>query len=341
MKYLLTGGLGVIGSNISKLLLQQDHQITIIDPGEEPRHQWVKNNLKSLYKDKVEIRLERLEYSTLKDLETYDSIFHLGARTGIPSSKDFPVDDFNSNILATHNLLEKLRTCARKIPTIITSSVKPYAVHTLEFETLGERNVWKKKWFAGIDESFPLSFDENYAATKIAQSAIAQAYAKSYDLPIVVFRCSNLYGPAMCKGAKHGWLTHFCLSAILNKSIEIQGSGTQTRDMLWFSDVYSAGKLAMEHIEKCKGEIFNLGGGRENAISVLEAANLIGEILGRKVETTFGPGRKFEDPIFITDYNKFKTITGWESKVKVKEGIEKIIEWAEINKQELTNYYSR
>lgn len=331
MKILITGGLGVIGSYFARSMAN-DHDVTIIDAAEEQRNYFIKNNLPS----NVSVRIERLETADLSDLETYNLVLHAAAHTGIPHSIIDPNMDWTDNVDATKHLLDAARQ-AKKCPNIVVlSSVKPYKTDNNCYIE-NDRYVWNTQHI-GLDETTELQPDEPYAASKMAQSAICMAYARSYDLPITVFRCSNLYGPAPSHGPRHGWLTWFCLSAVLGRDIEIQGNGYQVRDMLFASDVESAVLAAHQNIKKLQGNVYNLGGGQINSISVKEAAYVIQNILP-ETKIVYSEGRKHEDLIFITDYSRFHVATDWKPQVHVKDGIKKIIDWAQENKEELQEAY--
>lgn len=346
MRYFITGGLGVIGSHFTKTILDQGHSAIILDAAEEPRNVWMADHIRNKYGAKASIIMERMEKSSFPDIEVCDRIFHAAAHTGIPHSAIDPVDDWMSNAEATRLLLEKVRNCGKKIPIVALSSVKPYKVDNIPYEAAKTRYYWadRNKDF-GISEKHLLEPDEPYAASKMAQSALCMSYARTYHMPVVVFRCSNLYGAAPSHGPRHGWLTWFCLSAVLGRPIEIQGTGFQVRDMLYSDDVNSAVFAAFENMEEefdrsrsVMGNVYNIGGGRKNSISILEATNFI-KTMFPYIEIKSGPGRKNEDQIFITDYSKFNSITKWEPKTDVHDGIKKIIYWAENNKEELIKMY--
>lgn len=330
MKFLVTGGLGVIGSLLCRNLMGDKHEVLIIDSAEEPRNEWVAQQLvKDGYKPEVHRhRLENCAAALPDLLGTMDRVIHCAASTGIPYSVTAPSDDWLSNAEATRVLLNALRINPR--PTVVLSSVKPYRV------SYAEKHWWTKDW-PGLSEDTPLDPDEPYAASKAAQSMLCVAYAKSYGIPVVTFRCSNLYGQAPCHGPRHGWLTWFAISAAIKRPIEIQGTGEQERDMLHASDVYSACMLALEGADKLKGEIFNLGGGLDKVISVNKAAELLQGMTD--VKLVEAPAREMDDTHVWVDYTKFKLATGWESKVPVGIGLHGVFSWARANADDLIKLY--
>lgn len=329
MRYLVTGGLGVIGSCIARRLLAAGHEVMIIDACEAPRNLWIQRQLEKLGGDALSImfaRIERYESNIHEKLAICDAVIHCAASTGIPHSVLHPDDDWASNVDATRVLLEALRI--HRQPTVVLSSVKPY------FVPIGMNEG------RGLNEQNVLEPDEPYAASKAAQSMLCMAYARSYDLPIVTFRCSNLYGPAPCHGPRHGWLTWFCISAAIGRPIEIQGTGEQTRDMLHADDVYSACVKALGALNssvKMAGEVFNLGGGRLNRISICQAARALHEITG--VEVHNAPARAMDDDHVYVDHWYFTDKTGWRPDVPVGAGMLQILAWAQEHKDELSKLY--
>ncbi len=329
MRYLVTGGLGVIGSSAATELLEAGHDVLVVDSAGEPRNHWLAERMQVQWGRRLEIIKQRVEHVDWSHLAHtgIDFILHAAASTGIPHSAKEPNDDWVSNVDATRALLEGLRSIRNEgdhvPPTVCLSSVKPYRTTNMP-ET-------------GFDESTVLEPDEPYAASKMAQSALVMAYARSFDLPVTVFRCSNLWGSAPCHGPRHGWLTWFCISAAIGRPIEIQGSGMQVRDMLWSSDVTSAVLAGFEHMPACQGQVFNVGGGRKNAVSVNGASDMISAMT--PIVERSAPGRKHEDSIFITDHSKFTKVTGWTPKVGVGEGIGRVLDWAKANKADLARLY--
>lgn len=337
MKYYITGGLGVIGSLFAKEMLNNGHSVIILDAAEEKRNIWIADSLKNKYSNRIQIHMERMEKSSFDQIEQCDGILHAAAHTGIPHSIINPIDDWISNAEATRMLLEKLRTIEKKIPTVVLSSVKPYRIPEWKFKIVNNRYVWCD-WQTGIDELISMEPDEPYAASKMAQSALCMAYARSYNLPVMVFRCSNLYGAAPSHGPRHGWLTWFCLSATINKKIEVQGSGLQVRDMLYSDDVNSAVLSAFNHIDVLKGNVYNIGGGFANSISVKEAAVFL-QTQCPELEIVSASGRSHEDAIFIANYQKFNAATNWMPQISVKTGILNILEWVKENNKVVRELY--
>ena len=342
MKYLVTGGLGVIGSRFVEVVARDGHQVTIIDAAEEPRNHWMRDFLLKKFGQQISVMEARVEHTNFGPLlRTHDAILHAAAHTGIPHSEKDPHDDWVSNVDASRNILEYMRLERSKIRVVMLSSVKPYRVHDIAQRVVGDRTLLGSDELsplnAGIDERCLLEPDEPYAASKMAQSALVMAYARTYDLPVTVLRCSILYGDAPCPGPRHGWLTWFCISAALGWPLEVQGTGLQTRDMLFSDDVASATLAALDNMNEAAGNVYNIGGGPAFSISVRESVDMIRQI--RNIETRTGPGRRNEDMVFMTNYDKFTAATGWVPLVGVREGAERIIRWASLHADDLRALY--
>ncbi len=339
MRYIVTGGLGVVGSRFAETVLRSGSQVTIVDSAEEPRNVWMELYLKNKYQNLhiMKQRVEHTDFSLL--LRTHDFMLHAAAHTGIPHSEQDPSDDWMSNVDATRHILESMRIAKSQIPTVMLSSVKPYRVHDLPRTFDKERTYLSHPHEAGIDETCLLEPDEPYAASKMAQTALVMAYGRSYDLPVTVLRCSNLYGDAPCHGPRHGWLTWFCISAAMGWPIDLQGSGRQTRDMLFSDDVATAALAGFDNIEALRGNVYNIGGGNINSLSCIQAVRRITTMIGKDVPVTYSGGRRNEDMIFVTNHEKFTNVTNWKPSVYVDDGVRRILNWALNNQTDLDEMY--
>lgn len=338
-RILVTGGLGVVGSTIARRLLAEEYMVDVLDADEAPRNDWICRSFPFRSENCIVVWRGRLEHGVVRDaypeknelpldaiIARADYVIHCAASTGIPHSVLHPDDDWRSNVDATRVLLDSIRRSGRTIPTVVLSSVKPYKIPS------GGCTEY------GLTEKDVLAPDEPYAASKAAQSMLAMAYARSYNLPIVTFRCSNLYGPAPCHGPRHGWLTWFAISAAIGRPIEVQGTGEQTRDMLHADDVYAACMLALKDASRLSGRVFNLGGGFSNRISVADAASRCVSLAGGG-EIRTAPARAMDDLHVYVSTGAFLRATGWRAQVNVEEGLAGVFAWAKANADELRKLY--
>jgi len=324
MRYLVTGICGVMGSLFALEMVKRDisNQVVGFDCGKDPRHKYTAKRLKDAGVDVYDEDL-RSDYFW-NELQRADCVLHAAASTGIPYSGDSPDEDWDLNVDATRYVLAGLRKFPT--PTVVLSSVKPYAL---------------PKKAKPVNETFPVYCEEPYAASKLAQSSLCQAHAKSYGLPIVIFRCSNLYGPAPCHGPRHGWATWFAIAAALGVPIEVQGTGNQSRDLLFSPDLNDAITRALRWVSATEperyGETFNVGGGTmvslNKAVSELQRWE---DVVVRK-----GKPRKNDDAWFVTDNTKASQVLGWNPTVDFRKGLEVIYMWARGEKEQLRKVYKR
>ena len=326
MKVIVTGGLGLIGSRFIDDL-DPTMKVIVIDKGTSPRHEWVANRL-SNRSETIFGRSDVREFdweSVLMEPRGPDLILHAAAHTGIPHSVDHPEEDWSDNVEATRAILEGMRRSKSRAILVALSSVKPYRVPSDGILT----------------EETPLEPDEPYAASKMAQSGLVMAYARSYGLKATVLRCSNLYGNAPCHGPRHGWLTWACIAGALREIFQVEGDGQQTRDMLFCEDVTRAVFSAAESIETTKGNVYNIGGGIGNTVSVSEALRLISKHLNEPMRIDQAPARPMDDRRVLVDFSRFRADTGWVPTVGVEAGIGKIVRWALRNVDDLRKIYEK
>ena len=356
-RYLVTGGLGVIGSHIAGRLISAGHDVQIIDCGGGARHLFNGKAIDASGSSQMIkgcfVRLEEMPTEDLADLvDKADFVIHAAAHTGIPHSVTDPHDDWQSNVDATRNLLEALRIAPT--PTVVLSSVKPYRV-LCEAPCLacngskssgssylghggGPCPECRGLGYRGLREEDPLDPDEPYAASKAAQSMLCVAYARSYKVPVVTLRCSNLYGPAACHGPRHGWVTWFCIAAAIGHPIAIQGDGEQTRDILHATDVHDACRRSLLMAGELRGRIFNIGGGHINRVSVRSVISQL-QTLGADLKTVDAEARRLDDRHVFADHGAFTRATGWTPTVSAAHGVREVYRWAVANANALRTIY--
>ncbi len=157
----------------------------------------------------------------------------------------------------------------------------------------------------GASEEQLLDFHSPYGCSKGCGDQYVRDYARIYDLPSVVFRQSCIYGRRQFGVEDQGWVAWFVIAALTGKPISIYGDGKQVRDILFVDDLCDAYDAAFDKISQVKGQIFNIGGGRKNTISVWqEFKPILERLLGREVKHTFGDWRPGDQPVFISDIRK-------------------------------------
>jgi CDP-paratose 2-epimerase len=328
---LITGAAGFIGTNLANKLIKLGHPVYIFDnlsrPGVENNLKW----LKQQHHDNIHpvIADIRDRFAVEDAVNRVAHVFHLAAQVAVTTSLVNPAHDYSVNVKGTVNLLEAIRKSEHKPSLIFTSTNKVYG-------NLGDLDIVKNTTrylpdtalnTNGINELRQLDFHSPYGSSKGAADQYVLDYARSFGLKNVVFRMSCIYGEHQFGTEDQGWVAHFILKALKNEKIILYGDGMQVRDVLFVDDLVEAFLLAWKDIDKFQGEVFNMGGGPENSISLLELIDMLENLLGRPVDFTFDEWRKGDQKYYISDTSKFSAATGWRPLVPVKEGIRILFDW--------------
>jgi CDP-paratose 2-epimerase len=158
-------------------------------------------------------------------------------------------------------------------------------------------------------------------------------YARIYGLDTVVFRQSCIYGPHQFGIEDQGWVAWFAIRAMIDRPVVIYGDGKQVRDVLYVDDLIDAYNAAVEAIDRTSGKAYNIGGGPNNTLSLLQLTDLLSECFGRPLQYSFDDWRPGDQQVFISDIQKAKDDFGWEPKVNVIDGVAKLVDWLQPNRQ--------
>ena len=144
----------------------------------------------------------------------------------------------------------------------------------------------------------------------------------------MVFRQSCIYGPHQFGIEDQGWVAWFVIAAVTGRPISIYGDGKQVRDLLYVDDLLTAYDLAVTHIDKTAGQIYNIGGGSQNTLSIWkEFGPLLERELGQEIPVSWEPWRPGDQRVFIADIRKANKDFGWEPEIDVEAGIRKLFDW--------------
>ena len=157
-----------------------------------------------------------------------------------------------------------------------------------------------------------------------------KVYAQSYGVRAASFRLTGIYGPRQLGGEDHGWVANFSIRHMIDWPIIIFGSGRQVRDILYATDVTEA--FAAFH-ERGDAGIYNVGGGPEHAISLLECIRLIDDTTGRRSEVRFEEARFGDLKYFVCDIERARTRLGWSPRVPPAEGVPLLLNWVRENRE--------
>jgi len=353
MKILITGWAGFIGSNIAKKAIEKWHSVIAFDnlcrEGTEENVKILKEvsyNHPIIKWDYIinPYKLVRWDIRSDADIdklvknEDFDAIIHMAANPGVPWSTMYPKYDFEQNALGTLNMLEVARKL--NIPFIYASTNKTFDCSLNDIpETEGEKRYdWdltgleiKGITEKGVDHHFNTTSPEgsqhsNYGVSKLTGDLYCQDYFRTYGVKTVINRMSCIYG-LMQKGCEDQWWVDYFVRKIAfgDWKLNIYGNGKQVRDLLFGEDVAELYITELENIDKCAGEVFVIGGGRENSMSLIEVIEEIEKQSGKKSELKFDKPRPADHNIFYCSTEKAERILGWKPKISISEGIAKMI----------------
>jgi CDP-paratose 2-epimerase len=244
-----------------------------------------------------------------------------------------PRHDFEVNALGTFNVLEAVRRAAKGRPAVLYASTnKVYG--NLEHVRVVERNgryAYEDRP-DGVDESEPLDFHSPYGVSKGCGDQYVRDYARIYGLRTVAFRQSCIYGTRQFGIEDQGWVAWFCVAVTTGQPFTIFGDGKQIRDALWVEDLVELYERAAERADAVKGEVFNVGGGPANTLSLLELVATLEDRFGRKLDPAFADWRPGDQRVFVADVRKAGRVLGWRPKVSVGEGVDRLISWVKENR---------
>ena len=340
-KILITGGAGFIGVNSAEYFLNKGWEVVIFDnfsrEGADLNRAFLEDNFKSgMEIVEGDIRTDTKLLTKLCD--DSDVVLHLAAQVAVTTSLTDPRTDFDTNALGTFNVLEAVRASKNQPIILYASTNKVYG----GLEDLPVEEGEKRYSFAGdregVSEEQNLDFHSPYGCSKGAADQYVRDYSRIYGLRTVVLRQSCIYGPHQMGIEDQGWVAWFMIAAMLGKPVTIYGNGKQVRDLLYIDDLVAAYATCIEKIDTASGQIFNLGGGPGNTLSLIEFLNQMEE-MGMEVNYSFGDTRPGDQPIFISDNSKAEKILGWKQETNVEQGLKKLLDWLKENKSTIETLY--
>ena len=304
-KILITGGLGFIGFNLIKNYLKDEYIIYSIDSKiSGTKNVLVENkNLKSFIIDlKDKFKVEEI-------ISDCDILIHLAAKGNVVESVDEPIDNFNSNVKNTLNLLEILKK-SKKCKNIIFSSTGG--------ALMGNAKV-------PVNENSAPKPISPYGASKLACEGYINAYSECYGMKSIVFRFGNVYGP---NGShKKGVVNKFIRNSISSQNHIVYGSTNSSRDYIHVNDICEAIKLGINHFDlmKSNNEVFHLANSEE--ITISELIEIISKVSRKNTSIDVNKARKGEVLKNFSSYQKAKMILGFKPKYDLKKGLEELYDW--------------
>ena len=333
-RVLITGGAGFIGTNLASRLLDEGRHVVVLDTlsraGVDENARW----LRETYGGRVEllvgdVRDARVVRRALRDVS---EVYHFAAQVAVTTSLDQPLHDFDVNARGTLTLLEAIRRSKRPPSLVFTSTNKVYGA--LEDVPLTRAGLRYRPVDAdlnehGVSEQRPLAFHSPYGCSKGAADQYVLDYARTFALRATVLRMSCIYGPHQHGNEDQGWVAHFLMRARARQPLTIYGDGCQVRDVLFVDDLMHAMTAAQACMPRVAGKAFNIGGGPDRAISLLELLGALERLLGRAASYTLSAWRAADQRYYVSDCRRFEAATGWRPRVSVDQGLAQLQIWLE------------
>ena len=338
MKLLITGGCGFLGSNLASDALVRGDELVVFDSlyrnGSRENLGW----LQAQGSFKFEHGDIRNQSDITRVVQAFqpDAIFHLAGQVAMTTSIANPRMDFEVNVLGTLNLLEAVRQYCPNATVVYSSTNKVYGdlEHYSYVETETRYRCVEKP--NGFDEKTQLEFHSPYGCSKGAADQYMLDYARIFGLKTVVFRHSSMYGGRQFATYDQGWVGWFCQKAVetsagvLHEEFTISGNGKQVRDVLHAEDMRRLYMAAISNIDSANGHAFNIGGGVENSLSLLELFAMLDRLLGIKLDYKRIPVRQSDQRVFVADIAKVEHFLSWRPQISVEHGIKQMIEWISV-----------
>ncbi len=298
MKALVTGGAGFIGSHLSELLLENGHEVVIVDNLSCGRL----GNIKS-FQDNNRLDFKKVDILDMDELNKYfdgvDWVFHLAGLADIVPSIEHPEKYYDANVTGTFNVLE----CARN------AKVKRF-VYAASSSSYGIPEKYP------TPESSPIKPEYPYALTKYMGEELVLHWSRLYNLPAVSLRLFNVYGPrSRTTGAYGAVFGVFLAQKIHGKPYTVVGDGTQTRDFTYVTDIANAFVTAAN--SDISGEAMNVGSNNHYSV------NRLVELLGGDVVNI--PKRPGEPDCTFADISKINNLLDWKAEVTLEQGVDEMI----------------
>ncbi|HEY2867535.1 MAG TPA: NAD-dependent epimerase/dehydratase family protein [Pyrinomonadaceae bacterium] len=307
----VTGATGFLGANLVKRLVTEEGAIVCLQRDAVHPNPFdlfgLREKVTVVNGDVQDVELLR---RILNEYEI-DSVFHLAAQAIVGAANRSPISTFETNIRGTYMLLEACRLSSSVNRVVVASSDKAYGSNP----TLPYR------------EDFPLQGTFPYDVSKSCTDLLARSYALTYDLPVVVTRSANIYGPGDINLSRI--IPGTIVSVLKNESPIIRSDGTSLREFVFVDDVASAYLLLAENIDRAKGEAFNVGS--DQPVQILELTNRIIALAGSNghIEPTIMLKHKIDHEIdaqYLSG-DKIRSTVGWRAEFDLETGLKASIDW--------------
>jgi CDP-paratose 2-epimerase len=349
MKFLVTGSSGLIGSEISEFFGSRGHEIHGVDNnqraeffGPQGDTSWnlkrLSESISTYHHHALDIRDRAAVLALLSKIRP-SAIVHAAAQPSHDRAAAIPFDDFDVNAVGTLNLLESARQSCPDAPFIHMSTNKVYGDAPNEIEMEEQETRWEytdQDYIHGIPETMRIDRSKHslFGASKVAADVMAQEYGRYFGMPTCCLRGGCLTGPNHSGVELHGFLSYLVKSNLEDIEYKIFGyKGKQVRDNIHAEDVAHFIEAFIEN-PRC-GETYNIGGGKANSCSILEAFDLAEEFSGKPQRFTYLEENRIGDHVcYYSDLRKLrKHYPSWDIRISLRETIRQLVEGWQNRKQ--------
>jgi len=340
-KLIVTGSSGLIGSEVCKHFHNLGWQIFGIDSnqrmvffGEKGDTRWNQQLLENTLVNFKHIELDIRNRQGVLDIVMRiapDAIVHTAAQPSHDRAASIPFDDFDTNAVGTFNMLEATRQYSINIPFIHMSTNKVYGDAPNFIAMIEQDTRWDyadEEYLAGIPETFTIDQSKHslFGASKVAADICVQEYGRYFGMPTCILRGGCLTGPSHSGVELHGFLSYLIKCNIQEDIYTVYGyKGKQVRDNIHSFDV---SRFIEEFIKAPKiAEVYNIGGGKQNTCSILEAFKLVEKYSGKKMKFIYSDKNREGDHIcYYSDLRKMKNhYPNWDITISLDETIKQIV----------------
>lgn len=328
-KLIVTGSMGLIGSEVSEYFLENGWEVYGIDNNQRSiffglqgdnsanKDRLAKYGSKYILYTDIDIRDRNSILDIIPKIKP-DAIVHTAAQPSHDRAASIPFDDFDTNAVGTFNLLESLRRYSTSVPFVHLSTNKVYgdAPNNIKMKELETRYDYDDiNYVKGISENFSIDQSKHslFGASKVSADISVQEYGRYFDMPTTCLRGGCLTGPNHAGVELHGFLSYLIKCNIEERVYNVFGyKGKQVRDNIHSYDV---ARFIEEFINSPRiGEVYNIGGGKDNSVSILEAFSIIENISGKPMKFNYVEQNRIGDHIcYYSDLSKMKShYPNWE-----------------------------
>jgi CDP-paratose 2-epimerase len=328
VKILISGGAGFIGSSLARFATESGHTVVLFDNFTRPRS---RHTARELHKDlnlivhDIDLRNDKALRSFIFANPGIDSVWHLAGQVSYQASIADPINDFTTNAVGTQNILEACRLIGDLQSFIYSSTNKVYGDLKHLDHQVEDQRFCVSEFPHGFNEKLSIHPAGPYGVSKYAAELLCAEYAENYGIPATVFRQSSISGERQLATDDQGWVSYFTEKFVKNESYYFTGQGLQVRDILHVRDLYELFILASGNYAKF--DTFNVGGGLENTISILELRALLKSNTGNDPSYKIEELRSKDQLVFISNNEKVKKRYAWEPKISKHEIIEGLVQW--------------